>query len=77
MQPTTAAAPHERDRGTDVPAAHLRSVPEAHVISDIPKRTIYYWVSTGKVWSITIGGRIMVHANDVEMWRRLGEREAS
>ena len=53
--------------GAAITADHLVSVRAASVRTGIPRRTLYYWAKTEKVWSIVVGGRIMLHTDDVRM----------
>lgn len=59
--------------GTNVGLTDVISVREASARTGIPKRRIYKWIKTGRVWSMTIGDRIMVHRSDVESWQSNGE----
>jgi len=53
-----------RDRAA-IHAAHLVTVRAASVRTGIPKRTLYHWAQHGKIWSIMVGDRIMLHEEDV------------
>lgn len=53
--------------GTALEARDLVGVREAAERSGISSRTIYRWVKAEKMWSISIGGVIFVHRDDVEL----------
>jgi excisionase family DNA binding protein len=44
----------------------LMSVQEASALTGRSRRTIYKWVSDGKIWSTIVADKIMLHKDDVE-----------
>lgn len=60
--------------GSATPAAELLSVREASRKTGIPPRRLYKWVANEKIWSIRVGGQIMLHVDDVNV---LALRKAS
>lgn len=46
----------------------LVSVSDAAERTGISKRTLYWRVRHGKVWSVVVGDKIMLHEDDVSAW---------
>jgi excisionase family DNA binding protein len=44
----------------------LMTVHEAARVSGVSRRTIYQWVTDGKIWHCIIADKIMLHKDDVE-----------
>ena len=51
----------------DASIGDLVSVRDASLRTGIPRRTLYRWVKSEKLWSMRVTGRIMLHEYDVAM----------
>lgn len=52
---------------TGVALERLMTVRQAAARSGVPRRTLYQWIATGRMWSIKVGTYTMVHADDVDL----------